>query len=320
VTRRHRTAAGVGIAVVAALAVLPWLFPRDDVLNLLFLVFLYLTLGQSWNILGGYAGQVNLGHAAFFGLGSLATRLAWLADWPLPLAILAGGVASVVGALVIGLPTFRLRGVYFSVGTLALAEVLRITIANTFPNVSALPVSQLAGYSLVPRYYLALALAAACVAATYVLARSRLGLGIVAVREDEVAAEATGVDALRHKIAALGLSSLFAGLAGSVFAYYHVSYYLYLPFSPVWTFDPLLIVFIGGVGTVLGPVVGAVFFVLLREFLAQVLVEAHLIVFGILFILVVILLPGGLLEAARRVDRLVRPGAERPSPARTAQV
>jgi branched-chain amino acid transport system permease protein len=320
VTRRHRTAVGVAIAVVAALAVLPWVVPRDDVLNLLFLVFLYLTLGQSWNILGGYAGQVNLGHAAFFGLGSLVTRLCWLASWPLPLAILAGGAASVVGALVIGLPTFRLRGVYFSVGTLALAEVLRITIANTFPNVSALPVLQLASYSLVPRYYLALALAAACVAATYALARSRLGLGIVAVREDEDAAEATGVDALRHKIAALGLSSLFAGLAGSVFAYYHVSYYLYLPFSPVWTFDPLLIVFIGGVGTVLGPVVGAVFFVLLREFLAQVLVEAHLIVFGILFILVVILLPGGLLEAGRRVYRLARPGAKRASPARTAQV
>jgi branched-chain amino acid transport system permease protein len=320
VTRRHRTAVGVGIAVVAALAVLPILVPRDDLLNLLFLVFLYLTLGQSWNILGGYAGQVNLGHAAFFGLGSLVTRLGWLANWPLPLAILAGGVASVVGALVIGLPTFRLRGVYFSVGTLALAEVLRITIANTFPNVSALPVSQLAGYSLAPRYYLALALAAACVAATYLLARSRLGLGIVAVREDEDAAQATGVDALHHKIAALGLSSLFAGLAGSVFAYYHVSYYLYLPFSPVWTFDPLLIVFIGGVGTVLGPVVGAVFFVLLREFLAQVLVEAHLIVFGILFILVVILLPGGLLEAARRVYRALRPGTKRTSPARTAEV
>jgi branched-chain amino acid transport system permease protein len=191
--------------------------------------------------------------------------------------------------------------------------MLRITITNTQPNVSALPINQLVGYSLQPRYYLALALAAACVAATYALAHSRLGLGMVAVREDEDAAEATGVDALRHKIAALVLSSLFAGLAGGVFAFYHVSYYVYLPFSPVWTFDPLLSVFIGGVGTVVGPVIGAFFFVVLREILAQALVEAHLIVFGVLFILVVLLLPGGLVEAWHRARRLL---SRQPAPVR----
>ncbi len=307
-----------GAAAVVALAALPVVAGRDDVLNLLVLVFLYVTLAQSWNILGGYAGQVNLGHAAFFGVGTLVTRVAWLGGWPLPAALLAGGAAGVGIALAIGLPTFRLRGVYFSVGTLALAEMLRITITNTQPNVSALPVGQLVEYSLQPRYYLALGLAAACVAATYALERSRLGLGMVAVREDEEAAEATGVDALRHKLAALVLSSLFAGLAGGTFAYYHVSYYLYLPFSPIWTFDPLLCAFIGGVGTVLGPVVGAAFFVVLREVLAQALVEAHLIVFGVLFILVVLLLPGGLVEVWQRVRRMVGAG-DGAGPARGAE-
>jgi branched-chain amino acid transport system permease protein len=305
----HLRAIGIGAAVVVALAALPLVGGRDDLLNLLFLAFLYVTLAQSWNILGGYAGQINLGHAAFFGLGTLVARTTWLAGWPLPLSILAGGLAGVAVALVIGLPTFRLRGVYFSVGTLALAEMLRITITNTQPNVSALPINQLVAYSLQPRYYLALALAAACVAAAYTLAHSRLGLGMVAVREDEDAAQATGVDALRHKVAALVLSSLFAGLAGGIFAYYHVSFYLYAAFSPIWTFDPLLCVFIGGVGTVVGPVIGAFFFVVLREVLAQVLVEAHLIVFGVLFVLVVLLLPGGLMEAWHRARRLVRRGA-----------
>jgi branched-chain amino acid transport system permease protein len=298
-------AVAVGAAVVAALAVLPFAASRDDLLNLLFQVFLYVTLAASWNVLGGYAGQVNLGHAAFFGMGALVARVTWLGGWPLPLAFVASAVAGVAIALVIGLPTFRLRGVYFSVGTLALAEMLRITVTNTQPNISALPTSQLVGYSLQPRYYVALALAACCVAATYALAHSRLGLGMVAVREDEDAAQATGVDALRHKVAALVISAFFAGLAGAAFAYHDVSYYLYRPFSPLWTFDPLLAVFIGGVGTVVGPVIGAVFYVVVSDLLAQQLVELHLIVFGVLFILVVLLLPGGLVEAWHRLQHLV---------------
>jgi branched-chain amino acid transport system permease protein len=298
-------AMALGAAVVAALAVLPFVAPRDDVLNLLFQVFLYVTLAASWNVLGGYAGQVNLGHAAFFGTGALVARVTWLGGWPLPLAFLAGALAGVAVALVIGLPTFRLRGIYFSVGTLALAEMLRITVTNTQPNVSALPTSQLVDYALQPRYYVALAVAACCVAATYLLAHSRLGLGMVAVREDEDAAQATGVDALRHKVAALVISAFFAALGGAVFAYHDVSYYLYRPFSPIWTFDPLLAVFIGGVGTVVGPVIGAFFYVLVSELLAQYLVELHLIVFGVLFILVVLLLPGGLVEAWRRARRLL---------------
>ncbi|MBX5491479.1 MAG: branched-chain amino acid ABC transporter permease [Chloroflexi bacterium] len=320
--KQHGRALLVGAVICAVLAVLPLLFgrERDDLLNLITLVFVFVTLAQSWNILGGFAGQINLGHAAFFGTGTLVTRLLWFTGWPLPLALAAGGLAAVIVALVIGLPTFRLRGVYFSIGTLALAEALRITVTNTQPMVSAMPVTQLASYTLQPRYYLGLALAAACVAITYALAHSRLGLGMIAVREDEAAAEATGVDALRHKTAALVLSSLFAGLTGGLWAFKEVSFYLYAPFGPLWTFDPLLIVFIGGVGTVIGPVVGGVFYVLLREFLAQVLVEAHLIVFGILFILVVLLLPGGLVEAWHRLRHLATVGGKRPSAPKTVGV
>ena len=218
--RDHWRPLAVGALVVVVLAGIGRLEGRDDLLNLLFQVLLYVTLGASWNILGGYAGQINLGHAAFFGIGTLVTRQTWLGGWPLPLAFVAGGLAGVAIALLIGLPTFRLRGVYFSVGTLALAEMLRITLTNTLPNVSALPISQLTTYTLQPRYFLALGLATVCVAATYTLAHSRLGLGMIAVREDEEAAESTGVDALRHKIAALVLSSLFAGLAGGLFAFH----------------------------------------------------------------------------------------------------
>jgi branched-chain amino acid transport system permease protein len=107
------------------------------------------------------------------------------------------------------------------------------------------------------------------------------------------------VHAFRHKLLAFILSSLFAGMAGGVFAYYHVSFYPSFVFSPLWTFDVVLITFLGGLGTVWGPPVGAVFYLLLREALALRLGELHLLVFGVLFIAVVIGLPGGFMEAAR---------------------
>jgi len=297
---------GLALGGLLLLAVVPLLTSRADVVNLLFLVFLYVTLSQSWNVLGGFAGQVNLGHAAFFGIGALATRSLWLGGWPFPLAFVSSGVLALVFALVVGVPTFRLRGTYFAIGTLGLAEVARITTANALPAVSSLPTDYVATYDLTTRYELALGLAAACVLSAAWLLRSRVGLGILAVREDEQAAQATGVSSLRHKLLALAVSSLFAGLAGGTFAFYHVSYYPELPFTSTWTFDAVLPVYVGGIGTLWGPVVGAVLYILVREQLAVTLVEAHQIIFGALFVLVVLAFPGGLVDAWSRL-RLRRP-------------
>src|ERR1700731_2440487 len=120
----------VAVVGVCLLAAVPLVGVRADILNLLFLVFLYVTLSESWNILGGFAGQVNLGHAAFFGIGALVTRSLWLqGGWPFELTFVAGGLTALLFALIIGVPTFRLRGTYFAIGTLGLAEVLRITTA-----------------------------------------------------------------------------------------------------------------------------------------------------------------------------------------------
>src|SRR5436190_10473783 len=150
----------VGALVLAAL---PLVVTRTDVVNLLFLFFLYVTLSQSWNILGGFAGQVNLGHAAFFGLGALVTRALWLGGWPFPLAFPLSGLTALLFAMIIGVPTFRLRGTYFAIGTLGLAEVLRITTATQLTQVSSLPPDYVATYDLTARYELALGLAAVCV-------------------------------------------------------------------------------------------------------------------------------------------------------------
>ncbi len=297
--------------IVVLLGLLPVATDRDSTINLAVLIFLYVTLASSWNILGGYAGQVNLGHAAFFGLGTLATRLLWLsAGWPLLPSLVAGGSVAVALALVIGLPAFKLRGVYFAIGTLALGQILYVTVGNEFPTINALPPQHLANYSLVPRYYLMLALAFLTIGTTYLLIHSWLGLGIMAVREEEEAAESLGVSAFRHKLLALVASAFLAGLAGGAFAYYHVSYYPQFPFGPIWTFDAVMMTYIGGAGTLVGPVVGAVFYVVVKEMLALKLVELHLMVFGVLFILVVLFLPGGFVEvwerARQALVRLVR--------------
>ena len=141
------------LAGLGALAFLPLARPRDDVLNFVFLVLLSITLAQSWNIVAGYAGQVNLGHAAFFGLGALLARTLWIRGTPVVAALAAGAVLATAFALVIGAPAFRLRGAYFAIGTLALGEILRTTVNNVLPEISTLPAATIAGYRLAHRYY-----------------------------------------------------------------------------------------------------------------------------------------------------------------------
>lgn len=294
------------IAGVVALASVPTVTESDSTINLLILIFLHTMLASSWNILGGYTGQVNLGHAAFFGLGTLLTRLLYTHGFPLFPSLLAGGVLAVVFAMVIGIPAFRLRlrGDYFAIGTLALAQILYVTVGNVLPKISSLPTEYIATYQLAPRYYVALALALFTIGVACLVVNSRIGLGMMAVREGEDAAESLGVNALKHKLFALGVSAFLGGLAGGAFAYYHVSYYYNFPFTPPWSLDPVTMAFVGGVGTIIGPIVGAVFFVVLREYLVLNVGEYHLLVFGVLFILVVLFLPEGLVGAWERVRQM----------------
>jgi branched-chain amino acid transport system permease protein len=287
------------ILAVLALAVFPLVSKKDSTINVVILILLYMTIASSWNILGGYTGQTNLGHAAFFGIGSLATRLLWIKGLPFLLCFLAGGLAAVVLALLIGVPAFKLKGVYFAIGTLALAQILNVTVGNILPEMSYNP--SLSNYQLIPRYYLFLALAVVTIASAYLLVNSKIGLGMMAVREGEDAAESLGISALKHKLIALATSAFFGGLAGGAFAYYHVSYYLNMPFGPEWTFDSMMMAYIGGTGTIIGPIIGSIFFVGLKQLLVWNVGEYHLIIFGILFILIVLFLPGGLVEVWQKL-------------------
>jgi branched-chain amino acid transport system permease protein len=300
---RGAVVAGLSVVVLAAV---PALTGGVALVNWLFLVLLYVGIAQSWNLLAGFTGQINLGHAAFFGSGAIVTRTLWLGGTPIVWALLASTAAAGVAGFVIGAPSLRLRGAYFAIGTLALAEILRITTGSALPQVSALSEVQLAHYAIAPRYYLALFLAVSATLTARILESSRLGLGLAALREDEEVAAGIGIPTFRHKLIALLISSVFAGLAGGTFAYYHLSFYPAFAFNPLWTFDALLITFLGGLGTAWGPVIGAAFYVLVQEGLALRLAELHLLIFGLLFVLVVMALPGGLMEAVKTLSQRIQ--------------
>lgn len=300
--RRNLVVAG---CVVSLLALLPLVIELGgNIMNLFIMFFIFVILSQSWNLMGGYAGQINLGLAAFFGCGVLVTHFLWKAEIPICLAVSAGGGAAVLLAGIIGLPTLRLKGMYFAIGTFALAEVCRIVVGNVFDRLVQMPGSYAAAFSLVPRYYLGLAVATIAVATVYVVTRSRLGIGMVALRDDETAAQVTGVNTFRCKVSALFMSAVLAGLAGGVYAYVRLSFtYMNVVFSPIWTFEPLMAAVIGGAGTILGPILGSIFLVGLTELFALTLGQAHLIIFGLLFILVVMYFRHGLVGSADQLRR-----------------
>jgi len=294
---RNWKKAVIAILIVVLLVLVPLFVKRTDVITWFYLALLYIILSQSWNVIGGFTGQQNLGHAAFFGAGALTARYMWLHyGLPLPLALVSGGLMATIFALVIGYPAFRLRGVYFVIGTLVLAEILRMVFYTVLPRADVMPMKMLTAYSLTPRYYLSLVFAAVMVAVVYWISRSRLGLGLMSIREDEDAAESAGINTTKYKLVAFAISTFFAGLAGGVYAYFSSAALAGDLFAPVWTFDAVIIVFVGGVGTIVGPIIGSAFFVFLKQILSLYLPGGmHILVFGILFIIVVLYLPGGLI-------------------------
>ena len=298
--------------LLAFLAIVPLLTKREYVFSIIILVCLYTILSHSWNLLGGFTGQISLGHSTFLGIGALVFRYLWLKDVPAYLSLGAASLSSLVLASLIGFPAFKLKGHYFSIGTLALAMIAFITVQNVFPGVSFVPQEYLRTYSLLPVYYMALAVAAITIGAIYALTRSKLGLALLCVREDEDAAEAIGVNTFKYKVIAMSLSTLIAGLGGGVFSFYVTSYYYYVPFDLNYSFDPVLISFIGGPGTVAGPVVGSVCFVLLKELFAISLGQINVLIFGVVFIFIILFLPDGLIGLMKRL-RGARRGSTLPS-------
>jgi branched-chain amino acid transport system permease protein len=265
------------------------------IMNQLVTLFIYILLAQSWNLIGGYTGQINLGIAAFFGCSVMVTHFVWVAGVPIIPAVLVGSMSTLILAVIIGIPTLRLKGTYFAVGTLALAQALQVILQNVFNRSIAAPGNYVQAYNINLRYYLGLALVAIVIAIVYYVRRSKLGLAMVSIRDDEQAAQVTGVNTFKYKVISLLISAFIAGLAGGLYAHFRLFFYYTSDlFSLAWTFSAVMAVIIGGGGTLMGPVLGSIFLVILGYIFSLTLGQANLIVFGFLFIVVMLFMPQGL--------------------------
>jgi branched-chain amino acid transport system permease protein len=306
-------AAAVALVVILMMAP-PLLTANSFLLHLGITMLLWTLLGASWNLLGGFAGQVSFGHATFFGVGAYATMLLYLrlglAPW---YGLALGGLAAMLVSLPIGLICFRLRGPYFSLSTLAVAEIVRLVALNweALTNgpvgllITGLPSVALGGRvinweSKLPFYCVIAALAALAMAATRQLSRARLGAYLVAIREDEDAAEAIGIDTVRAKVLTLALSAFFTGLGGGFYGFYYRYVDPDAVFPIALSVEMVFIAVVGGLSTVVGPVIGAVFLTSIGELFRERFQVGHLIFYGLFMMLAIRYLPEGIWGSLRR--------------------
>ena len=310
-------AAAVLVAVAVLLA-LPAVL-NAYALTIFILILFYGFLAQAWNILGGYTGQLSVGHAAFVGVGGY-TSAVLAANWAVTpwLGMFVGaGLAAVLGAI-IGYLGFRfgLRGFYFVLLTVAFAEVCRILVSNIDALGGALGLY--ITFTGNPRqfqfqdqrvyYYIALALMLLATAVAALIERRRFGIYLTAIREDEGACEALGVDTFRYKMLAMVVSSFLTGLGGTFYAFYLFSLQPNTVFGIPLSVEIVIRPIIGGAGTLLGPILGSFILTPLAELSRQYFGQsglhgAHLIVYGLLLVSVVLFLPQGAYPYLRRLFR-----------------
>ena len=330
-----------GILVLCVLLYLPRVVESPYALHMMILLFLSVSQGQSWNILGGYAGQHSVGHAAYFGVGAYTTMMLMHAKQVAPwYGVWAGIAAVVVVALIIGSICFRLRGPYFVLASIAVAEIMRLSAINLTPltnGAEGILATEIPAFKIgatvvtefltkVPFYYIGLFLALLTIAVTYWIQHSKLGYFFQAIREDQDAAHSLGISISLYKNIALVISAVLTSLAGSFYGIY------------VGFVDPptvlgldvsvqiMLICIIGGMGTLWGPVLGSLVLVPLSEalrsnmitdllvkvgmvsadskvglFLKENLSHAHVLLYGILVVLVILFMPDGLMGFVKKL-------------------
>jgi len=303
-------------SLAALLVVAMWLLGRlvsnEYVFFVGYSVLQYVLLATAWNILGGYAGYVNFGTAAFFALGAyVSVALNKAFALPLPVLILAGGAASGAVGLMMGTLTLKLRGVFFSIATLALAIVSQAVVTNwdyvggaSGAYVIRPRQGPLGGSYIEYLFYIMLIMAVGSVALARTIERSRLGYGLAAIRDDELAGEASGVPTLRLKLLATVVSGTLMGMAGAPLPFYVA--YLDPPsaFNLAYAVNTIAMPLVGGTGTWIGPVVGAVLLTAVQE-TAMVTISsaANLLIVGLLMVGFITLAPNGIVGLVRGLRR-----------------
>ena len=297
-------------AVFAALLVLPRFVTSYKLLTYTTVLCLAI-MAQGWNFIGGYTGYAAFGNVAFFGIGAYTTGLLMLSKWQLSFfpALAAGALLAALVATAVGLPVLRLKGHYFAIATLGVAEALR-EIAGAWDSVTQgatgidLPVRSDSAFF----YYTALGFVVAGIALTAYLVKSKLGYGWVAIREDQDAARMLGINTTIFKVAAFALSAVFAAIAGGIIAYQNIHVAPNDFFKVEYTLQMIIACVIGGSGSVWGPVLGAAVYQLLSTYVWSHFLELHPTVLGAIIIFFVVFLPRGLMELLRRLAAVAKGG------------
>lgn len=305
-------------------ALLPWLllaaflaFPATDpsanAIRLIFITAVWTTTSVAWNLLGGMAGQVSFGFAVFFGLGAYTTALLMHAGRS-PYFGLAGAAAvAILASFIVGLPTFRLRGPYFAISTIAVGEAVRVVMNNLdiTGGASGYRILENGPFRPLEHYYTAIVLVTLAVIVSLIIARSKFGLALRAIKQDQDAAADIGVNPYTSKLWVHAIAAALTGMAGGVYARRAGFFYPGDVFAFSTSISILLMPVIGGIGTVWGAVLGGIVFGIVEEELVARFPEIHLLIYGSLLILIILFEPNGLMGLLRRLWRLVRSGKNR---------
>jgi branched-chain amino acid transport system permease protein len=325
VSRKQLDTSLLGLAALIAFG-LPLVVTSPTYLQILILLFFYAYLTTSWNLVGGFAGVLPLGHSVFVGIGAYTSTILTLQYGVSPwIGMLAGGLLAALVGVVIGLPTFRLRGAYFCLCTIAFAEGIRVMVENidtlgplkiNGPRGLLIPLKEPSFWhyqfmSKLPYYYIILTLLLLVLALTWFISRSKIGYYLAAGGEEPEAATALGVNVANYKLLAMALSCFFTALAGTFYAQLMLYFYPKGLMGLDLSFEIAFIALIGGRGTIAGPVIGALVLRPLNEFtriyLSDMLPGLHLVIFGLILILVMLYKPQGLTAPLAAVyDKLAR--------------
>ncbi|MGI8525782.1 MAG: branched-chain amino acid ABC transporter permease [Pseudolabrys sp.] len=303
-------------AVIAIMLLLPMVLTSSFALDILIRVLLFAFIGTAWNLLGGYAKQLSLGHAAFFGLGAYTSTLLQIdfgiSPW---IGMVAGGVVAMLGSLPIGWLCFRLRGPYFTIATIATAQVLMLVFlkfrdfawgaeGTTIPNLGHAPL-MMQFETKQPYYYIVLGLLTIALSITAWIESSRTGYYLVALGEDEDAAEAVGVDVPRVKRNIYMISAFLTGLAGTFYTQYIYFIDPQTAFNFNVSIEAALVSIVGGIGTLWGPVIGTVLLettsALLQSRLGNSIGGVQLTVYALILMAVILWRPTGIVGYLKEV-------------------